>query len=61
MLYGKFQQYMALESGFVKATSSNLPKVDSAMVFEFYRDNPDFFSAEMRNVKASRCGRVSSK
>lgn len=43
-----------MEEGFIKADSSNLPKVDSAMLSEFLIKNANYFSAEMKNVKANR-------
>lgn len=45
---------MALESGFVKAASDNLPKVDNEMVETFFLHNLQFLSAEVRNVKTKR-------
>ncbi|GBP41062.1 hypothetical protein EVAR_32883_1 [Eumeta japonica] len=36
-----------------KADSANLPKVDSFMIANFFASNPDFCSAEFRNVKTS--------
>lgn len=42
-----------MEKGFMKADSSNLPRVDSFMVAQFFANNPDFCSAEFRNVKTS--------
>ncbi|CAG9815499.1 unnamed protein product [Phaedon cochleariae] len=46
-----------LDSGFVKASSGNLPIVDSEMVNEFYAAHIDFLSAEMRNQKTKRAAR----
>ncbi|RVE51139.1 hypothetical protein evm_004282 [Chilo suppressalis] len=40
-------------AGFVKAESTNLPRIDALMVGEFVALNPDFCSAEQRNDKAS--------
>lgn len=40
--------------GFQKATSNNLPMIDSTMVAEFFIKNENFGGAEMRGVKASR-------
>ncbi|KAJ8916480.1 hypothetical protein NQ315_014700 [Exocentrus adspersus] len=43
-----------LEEGYVQAVSDNLPKVDFTMVYDFFLQNADFLSAEMRNVKTDR-------
>ena len=42
------------ELGFVKAQSDNLPKIDAFMMTSYFATNPDFTSAEIRGVKASR-------
>lgn len=42
-----------MEAGFVKADSTNLPKIDTMMVAKFFACNTDFCSAEFRNVKTS--------
>ncbi|GBP92055.1 hypothetical protein EVAR_67783_1 [Eumeta japonica] len=42
-----------VEKDFIKADSANLPKVDSFMIANFFASNPDFCSAEFRNVKTS--------
>lgn len=42
-----------MESGFIKANSGNLPKIDSLMVANFFATNKDFCAAELRNVKIS--------
>lgn len=42
-----------MEDGFLKADSSNLPKVDSLMVGLFFKLCSDLGSAEFRNVKTS--------
>jgi hypothetical protein len=42
-----------MESNFVKADSGNLPKIDGLMVCSFFKDNPDFYAAEVKNVKTS--------
>ncbi|RVE48832.1 hypothetical protein evm_006606 [Chilo suppressalis] len=42
-----------MDTGFVKAESTNLPRIDALMVGEFFALNPDFCSAEQRNDKAS--------
>nr|CAI5838881.1 unnamed protein product [Callosobruchus analis] len=40
-----------IESGYKKASSDNLPCVDSAMIQDFFASNSDFVSAEVRHVK----------
>jgi len=42
-----------LESGFVKADSTNLPKIDMFMVCEFIKQSDKFNAAEVRNAKAA--------
>ncbi|GBP80829.1 hypothetical protein EVAR_99924_1 [Eumeta japonica] len=42
-----------MESGFSKANSNNLPRVDADMLGTFFASNRDFCSLEFRNVKAS--------
>lgn len=42
-----------MDQGFIKADSANLPKIDSFMIGNFFASNPDFCSAEFRNVKTS--------
>lgn len=37
----------------MKADSGNLPKVDAIMVGVFFKNNPDFYAAELRNVKTA--------
>ncbi|KAJ8711958.1 hypothetical protein PYW08_008912 [Mythimna loreyi] len=48
-----------MEDGFVKAESTNLPRINALMVAKFFACNPDFCSAELRNVKTSISGRES--
>lgn len=43
-----------MESGFEKASSDNLPIIDVSMIDEYYTDNIQFLSAEMKNVKTQR-------
>ncbi|GBP20993.1 hypothetical protein EVAR_9567_1 [Eumeta japonica] len=50
---------MKVEKDFIKADSANLPKVDSFMIANFFASNPDFCSAEFRNVKTSVLSRQS--
>lgn len=42
-----------MDSNFVKADSGNLPKVDAIMIGVFFKNNPDFYAAELRNVKTA--------
>ncbi|CAG9124729.1 unnamed protein product [Plutella xylostella] len=46
-----------MEVGYVKGDSTNLPRINSLMVGRFFAVNPDFCSAELRNVKTSISGR----
>ncbi|XP_030747767.1 uncharacterized protein LOC115876204 [Sitophilus oryzae] len=48
-----------MTEGFLKASSDNLPLVDSLMVAEFFSQNELFTSAEQRGVKAKRAQRES--
>ncbi|XP_013194034.2 uncharacterized protein LOC106137691 [Amyelois transitella] len=48
-----------MEPGFIKANSSNLPRVDLLMLGDFLASNKDFCSSEFRNVKASLSSRPS--
>ncbi|KAH9627674.1 hypothetical protein HF086_016828 [Spodoptera exigua] len=50
---------MQVEKDFIKADSVNLPKVDSFMIANFFASNPDFCSAEFRNVKTTVSSRQS--
>ncbi|RVE42621.1 hypothetical protein evm_012707 [Chilo suppressalis] len=38
-----------MDAGFVKAESTNLPRIDALMIGDFFALNPDFCSAEQRN------------
>ncbi|KAF9416639.1 hypothetical protein HW555_006069 [Spodoptera exigua] len=51
--------YFTMEDGFVKAESTNLPMVNTLMVAQYFASNPDFCSAELRNVKTAMSGRES--
>lgn len=42
------------DSGFLRAQSDNLPKVDAIMMASFIAGNSDFLSAEFRGFKATR-------
>lgn len=42
-----------LESGFIKADSTNLPKIDIFMICEFIKQSDKFNAAEVRNAKAA--------
>ncbi|XP_049880299.1 uncharacterized protein LOC126376795 [Pectinophora gossypiella] len=48
-----------MESGFSKANSTNLPKIDAVMLGTFFATNSDFCSSEFRNVKTSMSSRAS--
>ena len=39
------------DSGFIKAQSGNIPKIDSSMVFNFFSGHEDFVGAEFRSRK----------
>lgn len=45
---------MASESGFVRGSSDNLPKVDMAMVVEIIKEDVRFNASEIRGVKQAR-------
>jgi len=42
-----------MELNFVQADSRNLPKIDAFMVALFFKNNPDYYAAELKNVKTS--------
>lgn len=42
------------ESGFLKAQSDNLPRIDAFMMTSYFASNSDFMSAEIKGVKAER-------
>ncbi|KAL0828981.1 hypothetical protein ABMA28_003867 [Loxostege sticticalis] len=42
-----------MDSGFSKANSNNLPRIDVVMLGKFFASNSDFCSSEFRNVKTS--------
>ncbi|KAL1487866.1 hypothetical protein ABEB36_015516 [Hypothenemus hampei] len=48
-----------MDKSFVRADGSNLPKIDALMVGLFFKNNPDFYSAELRNVKTTLASRES--
>ncbi|GBP91591.1 hypothetical protein EVAR_54560_1 [Eumeta japonica] len=48
-----------METGFIKGSGCNLPKIDSLMVASFFARNNDFCAAELRNVKMSLSSRES--
>ncbi|XP_046972719.1 uncharacterized protein LOC124539378 [Vanessa cardui] len=48
-----------MEAGFIKANSSNLPKIDVVMLGAFFATNNNFCSAEFRNIKTSISSRAS--
>ena len=41
-----------MDGGFVRATSDNLPRVDSLMLLEFASKAEEYISAEIRNIKS---------
>jgi len=43
-----------MDGGFVRATSDNLPRVDSLMLLEFASKAEEYISAEIRNIKSDR-------
>ncbi|KAJ0169999.1 hypothetical protein K1T71_014605 [Dendrolimus kikuchii] len=48
-----------MDAGFIKANSSNLPKIDVIMLGAFLATNTNFCSAEFRNIKTSVSSRAS--
>lgn len=45
---------VSLEQGFLKGDSGNLPMVDVIMVMEYFNQNKDYISAELRGVKMEK-------
>lgn len=43
-----------LSAGFEKANSNNLPEVDSEMVQDYFANNTQYVSAEVRHGKTKR-------
>ncbi|RVE45402.1 hypothetical protein evm_009920 [Chilo suppressalis] len=48
-----------MQSGFSKANSTNLPRIDVVMLGSFFARNSDFCSSEFRNVKTTMSSRAS--
>ncbi|KAF5292141.1 hypothetical protein FQA39_LY14096 [Lamprigera yunnana] len=48
-----------MEQGFIKANSSNLPRIDLLILGGFFALNNDFCSSEFRNIKTSISSRPS--
>ncbi|CAK1585692.1 unnamed protein product [Parnassius mnemosyne] len=48
-----------MESNFVRADNSNLPKIDGFMVADFFKNNADYYAAEHKNVKTAVSARES--
>ncbi|GBP32019.1 hypothetical protein EVAR_21052_1 [Eumeta japonica] len=42
-----------MNPNFVRADNSNLPKIDAFMVAHFFKNNPDYYAAELKNVKTA--------
>ena len=42
-----------MESNFVRADNSNLPKIDAFMVALFFKNNADYYAVELKNVKTA--------
>ncbi|KAG5871400.1 hypothetical protein JTB14_030676 [Gonioctena quinquepunctata] len=49
----------SVDTGFIKADSANLPELDIFMVMDYFNENKDFISVEMRGIKLQRSGRQS--
>lgn len=42
-----------MDANFVQADSSNLPRIDALMVALFFKNNADYYSSELKNVKTA--------
>ncbi|GBP29595.1 hypothetical protein EVAR_79144_1 [Eumeta japonica] len=42
-----------MDPNFVRADNSNLPKIDAFMVAHFFKNNADYYAAELKNVKTA--------
>ena len=42
-----------MESNLVRADNSNLQKIDAFMVALFFKNNADYYAAELKNVKTA--------
>ncbi|KAL4712775.1 hypothetical protein ACJJTC_019427 [Scirpophaga incertulas] len=45
-----------MDPNFVRADNSNLPKIDSFMVANFFKSNTDYYAAEFKNVRGGSTG-----
>lgn len=45
---------MAVDQGFTKAQTDNLPSVSEEMIIDFFKENLDFLSAEIKGIKAEK-------
>ncbi|KAH9632803.1 hypothetical protein HF086_012628 [Spodoptera exigua] len=48
-----------MESNYERADNSNLPKIDPFMVALFFKNNADYYAAELKNVKTAVSARES--
>ncbi|KAI8426144.1 hypothetical protein MSG28_005094 [Choristoneura fumiferana] len=48
-----------METNFVRADNTNLPKIDAFMVARFFKNNADNYAAELKNVKTAVSARES--
>ncbi|KAI8439312.1 hypothetical protein MSG28_013143 [Choristoneura fumiferana] len=48
-----------METNFVRADNTNLPKIDAFMVARFFKNNADYYAAELKNVKTAVSARES--
>lgn len=42
-----------MESNYERADNSNLPKINPFMVALFFKNNADYYAAELKNVKTA--------
>ena len=42
-----------MDPKFVRADNSNLPKIDAFMVAHYFKNNADYYAAELKNVKTA--------
>lgn len=40
-----------MDTNFVQADDSNLPKIDAFMIAQFFKNNTNFCAPELKNVK----------
>ncbi|KAK9736905.1 hypothetical protein QE152_g11184 [Popillia japonica] len=48
-----------MEKNFVQADNTNLPKIDAISIARFFKNNPDFYAVELKNVKTAISARES--